>query len=152
MNGLCSSEDGQAIIETAICLPVLLLLLAGVVDLSRLSQSYIVTASGAYAGAFYGSQSSVTAQDVAGMESAAVADDPAATVVAFSYYRCADGSAPPTIYSGQSMVQERVVQNACVTTHQLLYVVVTATAPFTPLLLTFLKQTLTATAVMQVPT
>ena len=149
---MCSSEDGQALIETAICLPVLLLLLAGVVDIGRLSQAQLVTASGAYAGALYGSQSSVTAQDIAGMQAAVLLDDPAATATAFSYYRCADGSAPATTYSGQSMAQERIIQNGCAPTHQLLYVVVTATAPFTPLLLTFLKQTLTATAVMQGPT
>jgi Flp pilus assembly protein TadG len=145
-------EAGQAIVETALCMPILLLLLAAVIDFGRLSQFQLVAASSAHAGAQYGSQNSVTAQDLSGMAAAAMNDASNVAASAFSYYACADGSAPATTNGGQTMAQQRVIQNGCASTHQRLYVVVTATATFKPLLLTFLNKTVTSTVVMQVPT
>ena len=56
MDRLRPGERGQTLVEAALVLPVLLLLLAGVVDLGRGYQHYIVIADAARAGARYGSR------------------------------------------------------------------------------------------------
>jgi Flp pilus assembly protein TadG len=150
--GCLARQDGGATVETALCMPVLVLLLAGIVDFGRFSQCRLVVASSAHAGAQYGSQSSITAQDISGMEAAATNDAPNVTASAFSYYVCATGSPPATTYSGQTMAQQRIIQNGCATTHQLLYVVVSTTTTFTPFFLSFLNNPVKSTVVMQVPT
>ncbi len=149
---LFACEAGQALVETALCMPILALLLTAMIDFGRLSQAELSASSSAHAGVQYGSQNSVAAQDISGMEAAATNDFSGVASFAFSYYTCADGTVPTTTYTGQSMSQQRIVQNDCASTHQLLYVVVTSTETFNAYFFTFLNQTITATAIMQVPT
>jgi len=46
---------GQSLIEFAICLPVLILILLGVLDLGRVFHAYVVITNAAREGAYYGS-------------------------------------------------------------------------------------------------
>jgi Flp pilus assembly protein TadG len=83
---------GSSVVETAIILPVLLLLLAVAVDLGRAFTAAIVTTSAAHAGAIYGSQHPT---DVAGMVAAAKLDAGTwVTVLPTAQYgcQCSDGS------------------------------------------------------------
>ncbi len=60
-------EDGQALIELALMLPVLLLIMVGIVEFGRLAYFGIEVQNAAQAGAQYGAQSQITAADNAQM-------------------------------------------------------------------------------------
>lgn len=70
------SEGGQSIIELALVTPVFLLMLAGVVDLSRWVYAGMEVASAARAAVQYGSLNRITAADSTGMTHAAQNDTP----------------------------------------------------------------------------
>jgi Flp pilus assembly protein TadG len=93
---LWASDSGQALVESALCLPVLILFLAAVIDLGLLLQFDTILASSARAGAQYGSQNATNAADTRGMQTAATNDASIVSATASSYYKCADGTAPPT--------------------------------------------------------
>jgi Flp pilus assembly protein TadG len=67
---------GQALVEFALLLPVLVLILALAADFGRAFTAYIDISGAAREGAAYGMQSSTTAADSAGMSAAALADAP----------------------------------------------------------------------------
>jgi Flp pilus assembly protein TadG len=113
-----ASDSGQALIETALCMPVLALFLAGAIDLGRFAQFDMTLASAAHAGAQYGSQNTTTA------------------ATATSYYKCADGSQPS---ASPSLTMAGTASTTCSANHLLLYVSVTTTATFTPLFLFFMR-------------
>ena len=91
------SESGSSLIEMALVLPVLFLLLMGVVDFGRAYYLAIEVSQAAHTAALYGSQNPT---DIAGMQSAAVADAPdvpsftTSSVTATSGCECSDGSSP----------------------------------------------------------
>lgn len=143
-----SSESGQAVVEAALCMPVLVLLLAAAIDLGRFTQFTMTLAGASHAGAQYGSQNATNAADLSGMETAATNDAPAVNVTASSYYKCADGSAPST---SSSLTMAATSSINCSANHKLLYVVVTVNASFKPLVFSFLTTAAhTVTAVMEV--
>jgi hypothetical protein len=99
-------EEGSSLIETALVMPVLLLLLIGAVDLGRGYYAAMEVSSAAEAGALYGIQSP---SDIVGMVAAAkldATDVPGMTITStpLSGCECFDGSksvspcgtAPPT--------------------------------------------------------
>jgi Flp pilus assembly protein TadG len=148
---LWASDSGQALVESALCLPVLILFLAAVVDLGRLSQFDTILASSARAGAQYGSQNATNAADTSGMQTAATNDASIVNATVSSYYKCADGTAPPTPPPVLTMTGTASIN--CSANHKLLYVVVTTTGSFKPILLLFLNTaTHTHTTIMQVGT
>jgi Flp pilus assembly protein TadG len=67
-------ERGQALIEMAIALPMLIILLLGLIEVGRYADLAIVVASSARAGAIYGAQNPVTAIDNSGIALAAQND------------------------------------------------------------------------------
>lgn len=91
-----SRERGQALIETAVTLPILLLLLGGAVEIGRAACASIEVSNAALAGVQYGAQNSTTAADTTGIQTAAANDaqnitlDP--TTVSHSC-TCSDGTA-----------------------------------------------------------
>lgn len=88
------SERASAAVELAIILPVLVLLVIGVADLSRVFLTRITVSNAARAGAQYGSQSTATSADTAGMNSAARQDaleSAPITVTSRSFCRCNSG-------------------------------------------------------------
>jgi Flp pilus assembly protein TadG len=69
-----TSEDGGALVETALSMSFLLVLLLGAVEFGRLAYAAIQVNSAAKAAAQYGAQSRTTAADIPGMTSAAQND------------------------------------------------------------------------------
>jgi Flp pilus assembly protein TadG len=122
------SDSGQSIVEVALFLPVFMLLLVGAIDLGRLSQFDTALASGARAGAQYGSLNLITADDSAGMTTAADNDmsnlsltGSSVSVVPSNFCKCADGTTASC------------TATACSANHRLLYVSVRVTGTFKPL-------------------
>jgi Flp pilus assembly protein TadG len=66
-----NSEEGGALVETALSMSFLLVLLLGAVEFGRLAYAAIQVNSAAKAAAQYGAQSRTTAGDISGMTSAA---------------------------------------------------------------------------------
>jgi len=54
-----ASERGQSLVELALCLPLLVLILLGVLDFGRVFNAYIVITNAARNGAYYGSMHSL---------------------------------------------------------------------------------------------
>lgn len=73
---LIRSERGTALVEFAIMAPVFLFLLVGLIEVSRYAYFALLAANGVRAGAAYGAQNTITADDTAGMAAAAAADAP----------------------------------------------------------------------------
>jgi Flp pilus assembly protein TadG len=67
-------ERGQALLEMAVVLPVLLILLLGVIEVGRYAELAIVVADSARTGAVYGAQNLAAAVDMIGITSAAQND------------------------------------------------------------------------------
>jgi Flp pilus assembly protein TadG len=91
-----TGEDGTALAEIAIILPMLVLLLVGLVELGRYGNYAILTGNAARAGVQYGAQNLVTAADITGMQNRAVGDAQGVsglTATASYYCECADGTA-----------------------------------------------------------
>lgn len=61
---------GQSLIELALVVPVLIVVLLGIAEFSRLWYAYITVDNAARVGAQYGAQSREAARDVAGIEAA----------------------------------------------------------------------------------
>ncbi len=70
---------GSALVELAVVAPVLLLLIAGVLNYTMALRTAIAAANAARVGALYGSQSPANASDTAGIQSAAVNSAPTIT-------------------------------------------------------------------------
>lgn len=67
-------NNGLALVESAITLPLLLLLLIVIMDFGRIMYSGIISSNSARAGAGYGAQTTLVAVDHNGMNNAALAD------------------------------------------------------------------------------
>ena len=86
---------GIATVEFALMAPLLLLLLAGVLDFAMLLRTSTCAAGAARAGIEYGSRSTSSAVDYAGMQAAALNSAPGVsgmTATASRYCQCVGGS------------------------------------------------------------
>ena len=93
---LRGSDCGQALLETALTLPLLALLLVGAVELGRVAYASIAVSNAARAGAQYGAQNGGTAGDTTGISVAAANEAPNLTgLTTTSSYSCvcSDGTA-----------------------------------------------------------
>jgi Flp pilus assembly protein TadG len=89
-------ENGQALIETALTLPLLFLLLLGAVEFAMASYASIEVTNAALAGVKYGTQNSGAAGDTTGIQNAAALDAPNITLGTTSSSLsciCSNGSA-----------------------------------------------------------
>ncbi len=71
---LWGGDDGQALIETAATMSVMMALLLGTVEMGRLAYAAIEVANAARAGVAYGAQNRTTSADTTGIQNAANAD------------------------------------------------------------------------------
>lgn len=97
------AESGQAFVELAVGLAVLVLLLVGAAEYGRLAYFSIEVTNAARAGVGYGAQSHVTASDSAGMIQAALNDGsnvPGLSATASSFCTCPTGITAVTCNSG----------------------------------------------------
>ncbi len=70
------SESGQAFVELALSMTILILLLSGAAEFGRLAYAGIEVSNAARAGVAYGAQNHITASDNTGMQNAATNDGP----------------------------------------------------------------------------
>ncbi|HYW54370.1 MAG TPA: TadE family protein [Dongiaceae bacterium] len=116
---LARRDDGSALAEMALVLPMLVLLIIGLIEVGRFGNYAILVGNAARAGVQYGAQNTVTAADVTGMQNRALQDGQSITgltATASSYCECADGSA--------STCQP----TDCAASHRIMYVHVQTTA------------------------
>jgi Flp pilus assembly protein TadG len=116
-------QRGQAMVELAAITPVLIVVLLGAADLSRVYYLSIALNNAARAGVQYGVQSSTTAADTSGMQTAATNDTTGISGVsatASEYCQCPTG--------GTFLCS---VSNSC--TDKRVYVKVVTSATFTTL-------------------
>jgi len=89
-------QEGQALIEAAISLPILALLLLGSAEFATLAYTSIEVSNAAMAGVQYGAQSATTAADTTGIQNAAsndASDISLGTTTATVSCICSNGSA-----------------------------------------------------------
>lgn len=117
-----AAVSGQALIETALVLPILVTLLIGAADLARVAHASIAVSNAAKAGAQYGAQDGFTAQDATGIATAASNEASNLTITTTSSYACvcSDGSASTCLNTD------------CPTSHMEETVTVTTQATVTP--------------------
>lgn len=121
------SESGQALVELAFILPVLLLLLLGGGEIARLAYAAIEVSNAARAGAQYGTQTLTTMGDHTGIQLAAQSDASnltglITTTETYSYV-CSDQSA-----------YDAATQSCTDGASVLTYLHVTTTASYNPLI------------------
>ena len=88
-------DNGQALIELALVLPIFVLLLLGAADLGRLAYASIEVSNAAHAGIQYGAQNHNTAMDINGMKQAAINDGSNIATLqatATNFCICSDGT------------------------------------------------------------
>jgi Flp pilus assembly protein TadG len=88
-----AGKRGTALLEFALMLPVILMLLAGVLDYSLLMRTAISVADAARVGAQYGSLSAANASNTSGMQNAALNAAPdvrGLTATAVKVCKCSD--------------------------------------------------------------
>lgn len=118
-------DRGQSSVELALSVPMLIVLLLAAVELGRIFYVQISVSNAARAGVQYGAQSITIANDNNGMQQAALADAPnitGLTATASHYCQCANGAASTCLASD------------CSGSHRLLFVQVTTSAPYTPMM------------------
>ena len=116
---------GQASVELALSLPLLLMMFLVVVETGRAFYIAISVANAARAGVQYGSQNLTTAADTAGMQTAATNDAPniaGIIAIATHFCVCSDGTA------------STCASTDCAGSHRLLYTQVNTSAPYSPLI------------------
>ena len=88
-------QSGSALIELALCFPVILLLFFGTVDFGRIFYASVELTSAAWAGAAYANADPAHYSDSAGIQAAAQADAQdisPITVSSMKFCQCANGS------------------------------------------------------------
>jgi Flp pilus assembly protein TadG len=119
----CIKPNGQAAVELALSLPLLIALLLIVVETGRICLVAISLASATHAGVQYGAQNLTTVTDNTGMQNAATAGAPNLTTMTATgshFCKCSDGSASTCLATD------------CSASHRLTYVQVNASATYTP--------------------
>ncbi len=89
-------QIGQALVELAVTMPLLLVIFVGAFEMGRVAYTSIEVSNAALAGVQYGSQTAATAGDTTGIQTAAQNDAPnvaLGTTTASSSCICSDGSA-----------------------------------------------------------
>lgn len=89
-------ESGNAMVELALSVSLAITLLVGAAEFGTLAYSAIEVSNAAHAGAAYGAQSHITADDVSGMKTAATNDAPDVSGISATAARsckCSNGGA-----------------------------------------------------------
>ena len=118
-----SNSRGVATVEMALMLPVLLLLLIGVIDVSRAAFVGIAVYNAASAGAFHGAQSPSKAADTTAVTAFAAADAQVSgmSVSVSTYCVCSDGTASTCLATD------------CAASRRMDFIQVDTSAPWTPI-------------------
>ena len=95
LSSIRRKEDGGALVETCLTLPVLFLMVLGAGEFTRVAYTSLELVSAAKAGVSYGAQTGGTSNDTAGITYAAqndAANVPGIAVSSSSSFVCSDGS------------------------------------------------------------
>jgi Flp pilus assembly protein TadG len=151
------SDNGQALVEVALVLPILLALVLGAAEFGRLWYMGIEVSDAAHAGAAYGAQNHATASDNSGKIAAAANDQlnvPGATAAATHF--CSSSAEASTSSCPCSLTDTDAAgacPNTCSGGNTFEYVQVGTSAQINTLLPSYFgnkKYTLTGCAVMRV--
>ena len=132
LRSLCTArsyERGQAIMEMALLVPVLLVLLLGMIEVGRYAAFSIEVANSARAGADYGAQNAGTINNAAGIRNAAIAEAPDLKLTASNVIL----TSPPYWCVCSNGAASTCLATDCSTSHMLTYVKVTVQDTFTGL-------------------
>ena len=114
-----SGERGQSLVETALVVPVLVILLVGAVEMGRVVYASIAVANAAKAGGQYATRNGFTAQDSTGIATAASAEAPTLTITTTSSSACvcSDGSTSTCLNTDcpNSHIEETMTVNTSAT-------------------------------------
>lgn len=112
-------ERGQSLVETALVFPVMITMLVGAAEMTRVVRASISVANAAKAGAQYATESGYTAQDSTGIATAASNEVPNLTLTTTSSIACScsDGSASTCLNTdcSTSHIEETVTVNTSAT-------------------------------------
>ena len=95
---LRGNDRGQALVELALTIPLLMLLVLGAVELARAAYAAVEVTNAAEAAVRYGAQNKTTAKDTAGMQLAAQSDAANIAILPFTSTNpsrtceCSDGT------------------------------------------------------------
>lgn len=110
---------GQSLVETALVIPILVIVLAGGAELAFVMHAAITVSNAAKAGAQYAAQNGFTAQDSTGIINAANAEAGNLTVTTTSSYACvcSDGTSSTCLGTdcSNSHIEETVTVNSSTT-------------------------------------
>ena len=129
-------EDGSALVELALTLPLLVLILAGAVDFARVFYTSIALTSAARAGAQYGSNTLAQTGDLTGMQTTAVnsVNTPGIAAVATRSCQCATNAGAFSATSPSANNCTAPAATSCPTGHVVITVTVTTSKTFAPLM------------------
>jgi Flp pilus assembly protein TadG len=130
--GIGRSEKGSALVETALSLPLVLIVFFGSVDFARVFYTSIELTNAARAGAQYGASALARSGNIAGMQSIATGAVNVAGVAATASRLCQCATASGAFSSTSPSVNNcaSVVATSCPGTHRVVTVTVTATKTF----------------------
>ena len=130
LSSLFSKQDGGALVETCLTLPVLVIMMLGAAEFSRVAYTSLEMVSAARAGVSYGAQTGGTSGDSSGIIYAAqndAANVNGVSVSSSSTFVCSDGSTIDTskdlnTQCANSHIQQTLTVQASVTMDPLIHV------------------------------
>jgi Flp pilus assembly protein TadG len=127
-------EEGQALVETALSMTLLILMMLGAVEFGQMAFSAIAIGNAAKAAAQYAAQSHVTAADLAGMQQAAQNEYPTPSSLTLVSPTATSGYACTCAGTGVSVVctNNSVSSPACPGSYMEVTVTVQTQVSFTP--------------------
>jgi Flp pilus assembly protein TadG len=127
-------EEGQALVETALSMTVLILMMLGAVEFGQLAFSAIALSNAAKAAALYAAQSPATATDLTGIRLAAQSEYPTPSELTLVSPTAASGYACTCAGTGTSVscTTNSVSAPACPNSYMEVTVTVQTQATFTP--------------------
>jgi Flp pilus assembly protein TadG len=128
------SDAGQALVEAAVVLPLLLLMILGALETGSIAYNAIEVANAAEAGALYAAQSRANAANTTGITQAATNDaSNVLSVTAMASTSCACQTAAGTITAGPGSCTGTIVTGCAISSSVVEWVNVVTTAKVTPM-------------------
>jgi Flp pilus assembly protein TadG len=144
--GIRAWQSGQALIELAFVVPILMTLALGVIEIGRYAYIAILVGNAAHAGAIYGAQGHQKSHDSVGIANAAEYDfagalddntntngQLASKLTVVSSVSCGCDSAGTVTTFGCTLADGNPTPGTCATGRWVVLVTVTASGKFTPL-------------------
>jgi Flp pilus assembly protein TadG len=110
---MTKNDDGQAVVEMVLVMPLLLLLFLGAVEFGRVFYAGIEVTNAAQAGAAYGAQNHALAGDITGIKAAAVKDG--GNLDRFDSNWTTGSEVTPSTICGSSYSDQNPLANTCTT-------------------------------------